>query len=538
MEDHFENWFAMVEQLRYSNTVWPRDKLPVEIIQTHISVILLGKHRVLKLKKPRDFGFLDYTTLAQRRSACDREIELNRRLCPEIYLGTQAIIEDQRGFHFSDQGNVVDYGVLMKRLPGERMLDRLVADNAITEAMIVRLAEKLNTFHQTARRGADIDVFGGLETIRYNWEENFKQTQPYIDRTISKADFEMVRTWVCRWLEENKDLLQQRVEQGRICDGHGDLRCESVCITNGICIFDCIEFNRRFRCADVANEAAFLAMDLAAYGRPDLGYYFYETYARQALDQQLFKLYPFYRCYRAFIRGKVLSFQLDEGELSEEARRAARQKAKNYFRIAADSAGQLPMPMIIMVVGLSGTGKTSVARAVAGELGLRVVSSDAVRASLFGEKKKISEYGEGIYDEKSDRLTYQKMFAEGLELLKKDGGVILDATFSRTADREKVHQMARSNGARCRLIECRLAPALVRQRISLRAEKNDGLSDATWPIHLRQKADFESIEMGPDEHLIINTENDLTANCRQAADWLRTNPGHGIRQNTKFITLG
>jgi predicted kinase len=334
----------------------------------------------------------------------------------------------------------------------------------------------------------------------------------------------MIRAWVYGWLKENEDLLKSRVEQGHICDGHGDLRCESVCITNGICIFDCIEFNKRFRCADVANEAAFLAMDLAAYGRPDLGYLFYESYARMAgEDEELFKLYSFYRCYRAFIRGKVLSFQLDEKELSEEQHRAARQKAKNYFTIAADSAGPLQMPVIIMVAGLSGTGKTSVARAIAGELGLRVVSSDAVRQTLFGANKKRSEYGKGKYDAESNRLTYQKMFERGIELLKKDGGVILDATFLQQADREKVGQMAKSHGALCRLIECRLPPEIVRERLSLRAEKKDGLSDADWQIYERQKIDLEPIEMGNDEHLVINTEDDLLSNCRQAADWLRTN---------------
>ena len=523
MKNNLDKWFEMIGSLRYADSIWREDKLPVEIIQTHISVILLGKDRVLKLKKPRDFGFLDYTTLEKRRLACNKEVELNGRLCPEIYLGTQAIVEDEFGFHFSDEGNIVDYGVLMKRLPAERMLYRLVLEDNITEKIIEQIAEKLSNFHQNARRGEDVNAFGSLETIRNNWEENFEQTESYIDRTISKADFELIRTWVHQWLKGNENLHYKRVEQGHICDGHGDLRCESICISKTICIFDCIEFNERFRCADVANEAAFLAMDLEAYGRPDLGYFFYETYAEKAEDEQLFELFSFYRCYRAFIRGKVLSFQLDEKELSKEAHRAAKKRAENYFRIAADSARQLLEPTIIIVTGLSGTGKTSVARGIAGELGLRVVSSDAIRDSLFGEDKKNSDYGGGKYDAESNRLTYQKMFDKGFEFLKKDGGVILDATFSRTADREKVKQMAESFGAKCRLIECRLSPEMVRTRLDLRAEKKDGLSDANWQIYLRQKADFEPVEMGENEHLVIDTENDLLSNCRQAADWLRTN---------------
>ena len=522
MENRIENWFEIVKRLQHSATLWKENELPVEIIQTHISVILLGRHRVLKLKKPVNFGFLDYSTLDKRRLACENEIELNRRLCPEIYLGTKAIVEDEFGFHFSKEGKIIDYGVLMKRLPEELMLDQAVENNTITEAIIFRIAGKLHAFHQKARRGADVDAFGSLETIRYNWEENFEQTSPYLDRTISKSDFEMIRTWVYRWLKENENLLNTRVEQGYICDGHGDLRCESICVSDGICIFDCIEFNERFRSGDVATEAAFLAMDLIAYGRPDLGYLFYERYAKISADPQLHELYSFYRCYRAFIRGKVLSFQLDEKEISEEKHKSAEAKAKNYFRIAADSARPLPEPLIIKVAGLSGTGKTSVARGIAGELGLRVISSDAVRQSLFGDNKKKSDYGEGKYDKESNRLTYQRLLENGFEFLKKDGGVILDATFSRNADREKVRKLAESAGVKCRLIECRLAPETVKVRLDQRVRRKDGLSDANWQIYLQQRSAFEPIELGGEEHLVINTETDLLSNCRHAANWLRT----------------
>lgn len=523
MKNGMHKWFQTVERLRRSDSVWSEDDLPVEMIQTHISVILLGKHRVLKLKKPVDFGFLDYTTLENRRKACDREVELNSRLCPEIYLGTQPIIEENEEFRFSDEGNIIDYGVLMKRLPEARMLDRMVAENNVTEEMLVQIAEKLNEFHKTARRGKDVDAFGNLETIRFNWEENFRQTKPYIDRTISHSDFELIREWVKNWLCENEDLLNKRVEQGHICDGHGDLRCESVCISNGIYIFDCIEFNDRFRCADVANEAAFLAMDLAAYGRPDLGHFFYERYSEIAGDEDLIKLFSFYRCYRAFVRGKVLSFQLDEPELSDGQHKSAKKRAEVYFKIAASSAKQLENPTIIMVAGLSGTGKTSVARAIAGELGLRVVSSDAVRKSLFPENGKSTEYGKGIYSEDSRRLVYQKMIENAVEIFQNDGSVILDATFQRAADRELVKQTADSLGAQCRLIECRLDPNLVRKRLNLRAERRDGLSDATWETFKNQRSDIKSFEIEGEAHLVLDTEKNLSENTLKAAAWLREN---------------
>lgn len=523
-------WLRMIESLRHAPE-WATDEQPIEVVQTHISAVLLGEHHVLKLKKPVDFGFLDYTTLEKRLRACEMEINLNRRLCPDIYLGVQPVVEIQGQMRLAHAESIVDYGVWMKRLPADHMLDRMVADETVTEIVIERIAERLNAFHRTARRDAEVDLFGSLETIRYNWEENFTQTAPYINRTISASEFDLIRAWVHRWLEANEDLLNERVRQGCICDGHGDVRCESICITNGICIFDCIEFNERFRCADVANEAAFLAMDLDVRGRPDLGYYFTECYSEQSGDAELFRLLPFYRCYRAFVRGKVLSFQLDEPELKREAREAAARQAKDYFELAARYARRLRTPTVIAVAGFSGTGKTSVARAIAGELGLRVVSSDAVRKSLFGDGEEPSGYGEGMYSDEANRLTYRRMVEMGRGLLKQDGGVILDATFRRAADREAAREMAESVGAQWRLIECRLSPDLVRRRLDLRAARKDGLSDATWQTYERQRAEFECDKIADAVHLALDTGEGLSVSSRQAADWLRSNDGQSPQRN-------
>jgi aminoglycoside phosphotransferase family enzyme len=175
------------------------------------------------------------------------------------------------------------------------MQDRLIARGEVTESMMDRVADRLGAFHLKARRGPDIDKYGGIDTIRNNWEENFNQTSPYINRTITESEFHAVRAWVNNWIRANKEMLSARVHEGSICDGHGDVRSESICITDGICIFDCIEFNERFRYTDVASEVAFLAMDIDARGRPDLGYYFSELYEVRTGDNQLFDLLPFYR---------------------------------------------------------------------------------------------------------------------------------------------------------------------------------------------------------------------------------------------------
>jgi aminoglycoside phosphotransferase family enzyme/predicted kinase len=527
-------WLKMVEQLRHAPE-WPEDELPIEMKQTHISVLLLSRNYVIKLKKPVDFGFLDYTTLNKRLKACEDEVRLNRRLCPDTYIGVSGVSEVDGQIRLSERtGKIVDYCVRMKRLPEDRMLDRMVANNTVTEAVIDRVAARLSEFHRAAPRGPEIARWGSPDEIRHNWEENFIQTKPFIGRTISAPAYEAIRSWVNEEIEIKADLFGRCAREGRIVDGHGDVRCESVCVTGGaICIYDCIEFNDRFRCGDVASEAAFLAMDLDARGRPDLGYFFTEAYQSRTGDVDFFSLLPFYRCYRAYVRGKVLSFRLNEAEFSEEERRVAAARAGNFFDLARRYASRLKKPTVIAVGGLSGTGKTSIARAIAGELGLRVISADAVRRSLFGEAKRPAPYGEGAYTAEASRLTYQTMIERGREMLGADHGVILDATFLRDDDRSMAERMAMSAGAEWRLIECRLAPELVHKRIEERAARKEGLSDATWEIYLRQRQEGGVLCGESDgRSLALDTGGNLAATARAASDWLRLLTSETISAST------
>jgi hypothetical protein len=517
-------WLKMVEQLRRAPE-WPEDELPVEMRQTHISVLLLSRSRVVKLKKPVDFGFLDYTTLNKRLKACEDEIRLNRRLCPDAYIGLGGVIDLDGQIRFSGRaGKIVDYCVWMKRLPEDRMLDRMVANNTVTETVIDRVAARLREFHAGASRGPEVVKWGGLDEIRHNWEENFIQTEPFIGRTIGDSAYDAIHSWVNKEIEAKAGLFDRRGPEGRIVDGHGDMRCESVCVMNGaICIFDCIEFNDRFRCGDVASEAAFLAMDLDARGRPDLGHLFTEAYQRRTGDADFFALMPFYRCYRAYVRGKVLSFRLNETEFSEEEREDAATRAGGFFDLARRYASRLTKPAVIAVGGLSGTGKTAVARAIAGELGLQVISSDATRKSLFGDAKKPAAYGEGAYTAEANRLTYLKLMEAAARALKGGRSVILDATFREAAALEAARLAAARSGAQWRLIECRLAPELVRSRLAERGAKKEGASDADWEVYLRQHEEGASLKTEPGEnHLILDTGGGLAATAHMASDWLRS----------------
>jgi predicted kinase len=400
------------------------------------------------------------------------------------------------------------------------MLDRLLARGEVTEAIIERVADRLSEFHRTAERSPQVDALASPEVIAENWQENFDQTAGYVDRTIAAEAYGSIREWVTRWLSEHQQLLRTRVTEGHICDGHGDIRAESICVTDGLCIFDCIEFNERFRFSDVASEVAFLAMDLEARGRPDLGYYFSEQYEARCRDAELFKLLPFYRCYRAYVRGKVQSFRLDEAELTEPERESVALRARRYFELAGRYASPLHLPTVIAVTGLAGCGKTSLARGIAGELGLRVVSSDAIRKTLF-EIKERPEYGAGHYSEEANRLTYASMVQRGQEMLPQQGGVVLDSTFRRKADRAMARDKALNDGAEWRVIECHLAPELVRERLERRAMLRDGLSDAIWETYLRQRSEFEALDPGEGLRLELDTSADPAVVAHKATDWLR-----------------
>ncbi|HYM00700.1 MAG TPA: AAA family ATPase [Blastocatellia bacterium] len=526
---------------------WTDEDRPIQIIETHISTVFLGQNHVLKMKKPVNFGFLDYTTLEKRLEACRAEVELNRRLSPHVYLRVQPVSEIDGVLHLSGAGQIVDYGVLMRRLPADRMLDHLVANGLVTEAMIERVSERLCSFHENARRGPEIDRYGSIETIRGNWTESFEQVAPYAGRTIDPEPLRRIEDWVFSGLEEMRPLFEQRVRSGRIRDGHGDLRCESVCMTGetppgDIVIFDCIEFNDRFRYADVSSEVAFLSMDLDIRGRPDLGYYFAECYKARSGDSDLFSLLPFYKCYRAFVRGKVLSFRLDQPGLSDGEKHSAHARARVYFDYARRYSNLPPCPFVVAVGGLSGTGKTSLARAIASELGLKVISADRVRKSIFGDELADQRYGEGAYSPAANVTTYSKMLEMASESMKLGRPVVLDATFRRRPDREAARELASSLGAAFRLIICQLAPSLIKERLDKRRRLKDGHSDARWETYLRQRNEFDPVDRskfgtagryestvaGCQESatLNLNTERALSHCAREATDWLRSTLSH------------
>ena len=313
---------------------YPDPPQKVELMQTQMSFVFLAGDYVYKVKKPVNLGYLDYTSLAKRRFYCQREVELNRRLCPDAYLGVLPIVKGEGRISLGGQGEAVEYAVKMRRLPREAMMDVLLAGDKITPLMLTDVAKKLAEFHRKAETNKNISAFGDLATIIQNTEENFSQTEQYIGRTISHEPYQHIRTYTSHFIDEKAALFHGRIDEGRIRDCHGDLHTAHICFGDDICIYDCIEFNDRFRYCDVASEVAFLAMDLDHYGRNDLSDAFVNAYVDLSRDEALKTLLNFYKCYRAYVRGKVEGFKLDDPHIPPEEKAKTLAVARDYFELA------------------------------------------------------------------------------------------------------------------------------------------------------------------------------------------------------------
>jgi len=309
----------------------------IELIQTHISFVFLTRNLVYKVKKAVSLGFLDFTTLEKRRFFCEKELQLNRRLCGDMYLEVVPINRSEV-IKIKGEGEAVEYAVKMKRMPQERMMNKLLEENKVDSKLVDRIAKIIADFHSKAETSRRISEFGSLAIIETNWKENFEQTQEFAGKTISLKNFRLIRERIDDFTERNVSLFEKRVAEGRVRDCHGDIHSGNIFVTDRIYIFDAIEFNERFRYSDVASDIAFLAMDLDFKGRTDLSNFWVKRYIKYSGDQELTKLLPFYKCYRAYVRGKVISFKLKDPNVGIEEKSAAMKEAKAYFKLASTYA--------------------------------------------------------------------------------------------------------------------------------------------------------------------------------------------------------
>ncbi len=374
-----------------------------EIHQTHLSLVLLVDHLAFKIKKPVRFDFVDYSTPALRLHYCAEEVRLNARLAPGVYLGIAPIIALNDGHLVigrlmddvelsgmkPEDGNVVDYTVVMRRLPDEATLLARLHSNTLLPEHISGVAQRLAAFHRAC--AVDHAEFGSRDAITGDWDENFTAMRPLIGTMLDQQTYDSIDTFVQRFLTERFALFALRQRTDSIREGHGDLRLEHIYLFEGqttarpqMAIVDCVEFADRYRYADIANEIAFLMMELDAAGSSDLSRTLVMTYSEAMHDETLKELLPFYGCYRACIRGKVLALQAMEVEVPEAQRQMASDQAQRYFRQAKRYTTGKVEPIMLLIGGLPGTGKSTLAAMLCHEFGWARFSADVIRKELAG----------------------------------------------------------------------------------------------------------------------------------------------------------
>lgn len=481
---------------------------PITWRESHISWLFFTGPFVYKVKKAVNFGFLDYTTLERRRAMCEAEIRLNQRLSPGVYLAVTPIRQAQGEIRLEGPGETVEYAVKMRQLPANCWLTDVLARGEATPELLRRIAARLADFHAAAETGQEITQLGGLATMRRNAAENFAQTAPYRGVTISAESYDLIRAYTTAFLEIAAPLIRRREAQGRVRDCHGDLHADHISLEgDAIEFIDCIEFNDRFRYSDVAADLAFLAMDLDFYHRPDLAQALVEAYIERSADTTLRAILDYFKGYRAFVRGKVESFRLDEPDLAASERATIQARAGRYFALARDYA-QLSGPLLLAMTGLMGSGKSTLAQALAARLSAEVVTADVVRKELAGlppDQHQFVAWGTGIYSAESDQHTYLELCRRAADLLAHNRIVILDASFRQAEQRRLAQATAAAATAPFFLIEVNCPVATLRRRLRRRQDAAHSPSDGRLELLDRQIAVFAPpTEIPPEQRICVN----------------------------------
>lgn len=478
---------------------YPHRPNRVRLIQTHTAYVILASPYVYKMKKPVNFGFLDFTTLEKRRYFSEREVVLNRRLCPMLYLGVVPIFLHGKHLRFEEGEHIVEYTIKMWKLSDRYFLNRLLERGEVGPEEISRLVVTLKAFYERQTPTEEVTAWGRVEKLKLSTDENFRQTRAYINQTLTRPAFEAIQFYTNRFYDHHTSLFDARVQAGWIRDCHGDLHLEHIHLSpTSLCIYDCIEFNDRFRSVDIANDVAFLAMDLDYNGRPDLARLFVTRMADALHDPLMLQLMDFYKCYRAYVRGKVESFRSSEQEVPEPERQKSRDHAQRYFRLALQYAVSGSQPVVLAVMGRIGSGKSTLARRLASELGWPVFSSDHLRKTLAGlplYTRSAEAVRRWLYSETMTMKTYEALFHNAEQCVQEGRGLVLDATFARRALRDWLRERLERTGTPCYFIEATAHEELLKRRLLEREQKADEASDA-------RLEDFDAINQfyeSPDE---------------------------------------
>jgi len=462
----------------------------LRIVETHISWIILTGEYAYKIKKPVDFGFLDFSTLQKRRHYCEEELRLNRRFAPAIYLGVIEIYGTPASPRLHGGGEVIEYAVKMVEFSQQSLLSSHADAGTLTPAMVDDIAQRVDALHADADTASPASGFGSADSVQHWSEENLAHLRDTVPAALMPASFAELETWY-RGLDGIRTQIEQRLRDGFVRECHGDLHLGNMALIDGeITPFDCIEFNPELRWIDTISEAAFVAMDLQARGYPGFGWRFISRYLEHCRDYAALDLLRYYIVYRALVRAKVEALRVEPADRQAPD---AFGEAFDYLELAARWSRGRSAGMILMH-GLSGSGKSTVAAQLVEALGAIQLRSDIVRKRLFdlaADADSGSATDGGIYSADATEATYRALREIASQVTGAGFRVIVDATFLLRSQRKILLELARARGLPCVVVDCDAPLDELRRRIV--ARENDP-SEANLEVLERQLERHQPVE--------------------------------------------
>jgi len=495
-----------------------------QVIETHISQVILTGDYAYKIKKPMDFGFLDFSTLERRKHFCEEELRLNRRLASKLYLEVLPVTGTPEQPVIGGDGEPFEYAIRMRQFDQDQLFDRLQERGQLTPELLTSVARQAAEFHEQLPPVADDKPLGTPEAVYAAMQENFDQIRPLIDDKTLLTQLDNLEAWTEATFERHRELIARRHDNGFVRECHGDLHLANITVYEGeVTVFDCIEFNEPFRWIDVINDLAFLLMDLESRDEAALANRVLNTYLEYRGDFEALPLLPLYKAYRAMVRAKIALFTLGNPDLGEKEKAELMQRYRSYAQLAEDYS-TIPNRYLLATTGLSASGKSCVSAAMAGELGLIRLRSDVERKRLHGlgplEDSK-SDTGEGLYTQEATTRTYQRLADLSGQLLAAGIPVVVDAASLKQSERDLFAAVAEDQAVPFALLHCEAPENLRRQWI--RSRSGDA-SEATEELLDAQQSWFEPLTAMEKAHTIhLHTDQEHVAEA--VADRIRQHFG-------------